>query len=80
MVFRAVGGDRAPRKFAEVGHPAAHGGPLVDLGELGLGADEADFQPFDFPEPAFAFGLELTGNAGRDVRSPAHAGGHRRGG
>jgi hypothetical protein len=38
--------------------------PLFDadeLGELVLGAGQADLQPFDFAEPAFAFGLVDAG-------------------
>ncbi|MFF3350367.1 hypothetical protein [Streptomyces sp. NPDC002779] len=36
----------------------------IDLGDLVLGAAEADPQPFDFAEPAFAFGF---GDAGDKV-------------
>jgi hypothetical protein len=33
----------------------------IDLGDLVLRADQADLQSFDFPEPAFAFGLNNPG-------------------
>src|ERR1035437_1530163 len=39
-------------------------GATVDLGELVLGAGEADFQALDFAEPAFALGF---GDAGQEV-------------
>ena len=42
--------------------PALQGG--VDLGELVLGAGEADLEALDLAEPAFAFGL---GDAGVQV-------------
>jgi hypothetical protein len=35
--------------------PALQGG--ADLGELVLGADKADLEALDLPEPAFALGL-----------------------
>ena len=41
------------------GGPALEGG--VDLGELVVGAGEADFESFDLTEPAFAFGFRDTG-------------------
>src|SRR5215469_16901231 len=44
---------------AEVGGAV---GAAVDLGELVLGAGEADFEPFDFAEPSFAFGFGDTGD------------------
>ncbi len=56
-VFGAVGGDRAPRESAEVGHAEMHCSPLVDLGELGFGSREAHLQSFDFTEPPFPLGL-----------------------
>jgi hypothetical protein len=39
-------------------------GAAVDLGELVLGAGEADFEAFGFAEPAFAFGFGDAGDAG----------------
>ncbi len=39
-------------------------GAAVDLGELVLGAGEADFEAFGFAGPAFAFGF---GDAGGEV-------------
>ncbi|WP_043844203.1 hypothetical protein [Amycolatopsis taiwanensis] len=36
----------------------------IELGELVLGAGQADAEPFDFAESAFTFGL---GNAGDEV-------------
>ena len=38
--------------------------PGVELGEFVFGAGEADTEPFDLAEPAFAFGL---GDAGDEV-------------
>ena len=49
---------------AEVDGLAAAGGDLVHLGELGLGAGEADLQAFGLAEPALGFGL---GDAGDEV-------------
>jgi hypothetical protein len=46
---------------AEVGGAV---GAAVDLGELVLGAGEADFEAFGFAEPAFVFGF---GDAGDEV-------------
>jgi len=43
---------------------AVASGAAVDLGELVLGAGEADFQALDFAEPAFALGF---GDAGDEV-------------
>src|SRR4051794_41807891 len=49
---------------AEVDGLAAAGGDLVHLGELGLGAGEADLQALGLAEPALGFGL---GDAGDEV-------------
>ena len=48
----------------EVDGLAAAGGDLAHLGELGLGAGEADLQAFGLAEPALGFGL---GDAGDEV-------------
>ncbi len=44
---------------AEVGGAV---GAAVDLGELVLGAGEADFEAFGFAGPAFAFGFSDAGD------------------
>jgi hypothetical protein len=48
----------------EYWHAQIGGGAPVDLGELVLGAGEADFEAFDFAGPAFALGF---GDAGQQV-------------
>jgi hypothetical protein len=49
-------GDVAEGRYAEEGGggPSGH---LVELGELGVGSGEADFQALDFAVPSFAFGF-----------------------
>jgi hypothetical protein len=52
--------------IGECGHAELDGGGSsleggVDLGELVLGAGEADFESFDFAEPAFPFGFDDAG-------------------
>jgi len=49
---------------AELGRGGLSVEDAVDLGELVFGAGEADFESFDFAEPALAFGL---GDAGVQV-------------
>jgi hypothetical protein len=39
----------------------AAAGAAVNLGELVVGAGEADFEPFDLAVPAFAFGFADAG-------------------
>src|SRR5262249_43507514 len=56
------GGDGAGGDVGEGGHAqadsaAAAGGDLVHLGELCLGAGEADLEAFGFAEPAVLFGF-----------------------
>ena len=60
--FLPVRAGRSGRRCRERGHaevdgllPALQGS--VDLGELVLGAGEADLEALDLAEPAFAFGL-----------------------
>jgi hypothetical protein len=52
----------------EIGHSEVDLGvpcrQIVDLGEFLLGSGEADLEPFDFTEPAFALGF---GDAGQQV-------------
>jgi hypothetical protein len=60
LSFRA--GDGAACDVGECGHAEVDGLVLalqgcVDLGELVLGAGEADLEALDLAEPAFAFGL-----------------------
>ncbi|MFJ2833542.1 tetratricopeptide repeat protein [Streptomyces sp. NPDC087263] len=43
--------------MADVGHTEVDGGTAVQLGEFLLCSSEADFQPFDFAEPALTLGL-----------------------
>ena len=45
------------RGYAELNGLSAAGADLVHLRELGLGASQADFQPFGFAEPAVRFGF-----------------------
>jgi hypothetical protein len=55
---------------------AAQGG--VDLGELVLGAGEADLEALDLAEPTFAFGLgDAVVQVGADFLEPAALGGVR---
>jgi hypothetical protein len=56
------GGNGAAGDVGERGHAEVDGLVLalqgrVDLGELVLGAGEADLEALDLAEPAFAFGL-----------------------
>jgi hypothetical protein len=60
--FFGCGRDGAAGDAGECGHAEVDGLFLalqgrVDLGELVLGADEADLESLDLAEPAFAFGL-----------------------
>jgi len=56
-------GDLAEGRHAESDR-ARGAGPPVDLGELVVGAGEADLESFGFAEPAFAVGF---GDAGGEV-------------
>jgi hypothetical protein len=50
----------------------------VDLGELVLGSGEADLEPFDLAEPAFALGFgDAVVQVGADLLQPAALGGVR---
>jgi len=50
----------------------------VDLGELVLGAGEADLEALDLAEPAFAFGLgDAVVQVDADLLQPAALGGVR---
>lgn len=51
------GGDLAEGGQAEVDHGGSAGDFGVELGELVFGGGEADAEPVDFAEPAFAFGF-----------------------
>lgn len=57
-----------PLLISEVGQAKVNGsavaGPAVNLGELVLGAGEADTESFDLAEPAFPLGF---GNSGDQV-------------
>jgi hypothetical protein len=60
LSFRA--GDEAAGDVGECGHAEVDGlvaalQGRVDLGELVLGAGEADLEALDLAEPSFAFGL-----------------------
>ena len=57
---------------AEADGLAAADSDLVHLGELGLGAGEADLQAFGLAEPALGFGL---GDAGDEVVADLHQAG-----
>ncbi|HEX5298803.1 MAG TPA: hypothetical protein VFW50_17610, partial [Streptosporangiaceae bacterium] len=65
----------------ECGHAEVDGGGLprwgrVDLGELVVGAGEADPQAFDFAEPALAFGFgDAVVQVGADLLEPGALGG-----
>ena len=80
--FRA-GRDGAARDVGECGHAEVDGLVLaaqgrVDLGELVLGAGEADLQPLDLAEPAFTLGLgDAVVQVGADLLEPAALGGVR---
>src|ERR1700679_1908676 len=66
----AVGGD------AQVGCRVPAGGGRVGLGELRVGAGEADLEAFCFAGPAFVFCLgDACGEAGADVAEPVALGG-----
>ena len=60
--------------------PSVDGGGLapegrVDLGELVVGAGEADLQSLDFAEPAFAFGFgDAVVQVGADLLEPGALG------
>ena len=61
-----IRGGAARKDAGECGHAELDRGGLppqgrVDLGELVVGAGEADLQAFGFAEPAFAFGFGDTG-------------------
>ena len=51
-----VGGGRADGGDAKV-DGCGVAGAMVELGELVVGAGEADLEAFDLAQPAFAFGL-----------------------
>ena len=77
------GGDGAARDVGERGHAeldcfalAAQG--RLDLGELVLGAGEADLEALDLAEPAFSFGFgDAVVQVGADLFQPAALGGVR---
>src|SRR6266516_8109944 len=48
-------------RHAEADGCVAAGDEPVDLGELGVGGGEADFEPFGFSEPALLFGFDDAG-------------------
>jgi hypothetical protein len=51
------------------------GAEFVELGEFGAGGGEADFQAFDFTEPALAVGFgDAGGEVGADVGEAAALG------
>ena len=54
-------GDVGEGRHAEADGCVAAGDEPVDLGELGVGGGEADFEPFGFSEPALLFGFDDAG-------------------
>jgi hypothetical protein len=76
-------GDGAACDVGERGHAEVDGLVLalqgrVDLGELVLGAGEADLEALDLAEPAFAFGLgDAVVQVGPDLLEPGSLGGVR---
>ncbi|MER5200830.1 hypothetical protein ACWD3J_45880 [Streptomyces sp. NPDC002755] len=61
-------GCRSAGDPAEVGH-AEVDGAVVDMGELGFGASQADLEALDLAEPAFRLGFGDSG-AGTEARFP----------
>ena len=57
---RGAAGDLAEGRYPEIDH-AGPAGPLVEFGELALGASEADAQSFGFAGPALLLGLDNAG-------------------
>ncbi|WP_200841591.1 hypothetical protein [Actinomadura sp. K4S16] len=77
------GGDGAARDFGEGGYAELDRFALasqgrLDLGELVLGAGEADHQALDFAEPALLFGFgDAVVQVGADLFQPTALGGVR---
>ena len=75
-----IRGGAARKDAGECGHAELDRGGLppqgrVDLGELVVGAGEADLQPVDFAEPALAFGFgDAVVQVGADLLKPGALG------
>jgi hypothetical protein len=80
----ASGRRGAAGYVVEGGHAELGGRAAVDLGELVLGAGEADLESFDLAEPALALGFSYAGcQVVADLNEPTALGGvgpERRGG
>jgi len=74
----AAGNDVGERGQAELDRLALAAQGRLDLGELVLGAGEADLETLDLAEPAFTLGFgDAVVQVGLDLLQPAALGGVR---